>query len=456
MSPALSPNDDEGVPPEPPDISVRKTVSPGCPAIIGNQLKFSITVANEGSETARGVILEDHWSWQLKPLKTNEIFDCSSPKLRWTRCKIGDMVAGSEQNLVMDFSVGGHSGESVCNLVRVSSNPAETRGTENNQVELCFDLFDPLDPDCALSELASTDVSETGIPTSDPDVLPDESVQKIALDRDDNRYVVGFSHMEHNYAGDPNGQFIHHNKNYDIRLLKYAKPVEPGKPARLIWEKTYDTGNHDFAYAVNISPDQQRIYVGGSALVESPGHAWHDAVLLEIDAASGCPVGEHFRGNNEGTTSAYYDIASDGSFVYAAGERQVNDEKLKGPHDIGGLLGVFRQDSEQTPGECDEHIIIFDSDDDELVWAWTDIRTGAFPTAAYSVELPGAGCANNCLPLVGGAAGKDGWVDSVDMAAESQLPFKSIGALRVQDIDVPVIDNRGWQQHRKRHEIAGI
>ena len=54
--------------------------------------------------------------------------------------------------------------------------------------------------------------------------------------------------------------------------------------------------------------------------------AWHDAILLEIDPVTGCPVGEHFQSAGHATTSAYYDIATDGATLYAVGERQRNPE----------------------------------------------------------------------------------------------------------------------------------
>ena len=98
-----------------------------------------------------------------------------------------------------------------------------------------------------------------------------------------------------------------------------------------IWEKTFDSGNDDYGYAVTLSPDHQRIYVGGGAEVETGTHAWHDAVLLELDAGSGCPVGQYRMSAGRGTTASYYDIAVNGENIYAVGELQINPDRADDP-----------------------------------------------------------------------------------------------------------------------------
>ena len=100
-------NDDLATPVVPPDISVTKTVIPDigdCPVVIGEHLDFTITVTNEGSGTADGVILEEQWSWQLKPSKSPDMYECSTPKPRLRRCKLGDMDPGGSKDIAIGFS----------------------------------------------------------------------------------------------------------------------------------------------------------------------------------------------------------------------------------------------------------------------------------------------------------------------------------------------------------------
>jgi hypothetical protein len=288
-------------------------------------------------------------------------------------------------------------------------------------------------PDCKLSELRQVPIKQRGDPTPDPAQLPDESVQKMVVDRKQNRYLVGFIYSDHNYTTDPNGPFAQHDGNYDIRITKYSDS------GRLLWDKSYDTGNDDYGYAITLSaePDQQRIYVGGGSEVESGPNAWLDAVLLEIDAESGCPVGEHFQSSGEGTTSVFYDIASDDNYVYSVGERQVNPAKPGGQIQEGGLVSVFSRNFEATKQQdCADHIIISDSDNDELMWEWNVVRQGAAPAVAYSVKLPGPDCPG-CRILIGGAAGASGWLDTLNTSDQTLEALISLDNLSVQDIAVP-------------------
>ena len=78
------------------------------------------------------------------------------------------------------------------------------------------------DPDCAMSALVPDLIPPAGAPTPDPDVLPDESVQKIVVDADRNRYLVGFAYRDHSYGADPNGPYVDHPRNYDIRVMTVA------------------------------------------------------------------------------------------------------------------------------------------------------------------------------------------------------------------------------------------
>jgi hypothetical protein len=293
-------------------------------------------------------------------------------------------------------------------------------------------------PDCPVGDLERTTIPPAGTPTPDPVVLPDESVQKIAVDADRGRYLVGFAYRDHNYAADPNGPYVQHARNYDIRVVKYDDAGE------LVWDKTYDTGNDDYGFAIALdsSEDQPGLYVGGGVEVESGPHAWHDAVLLELDPATGCPVDRHFQSAGKGTTSAYYDIATDGIELYAVGERQRN-EKLAG--EFGALISVFsheRFDGEPAGCEGDHHIIGYTPDDgQDPALVRTIVRAGGLldPTVAYAVELPEPACVN-CPVLVGGRSKAGGWVDSIVPGDAGLAPFLSpgeLGDISVQDLAVP-------------------
>lgn len=506
-----------------PDISVEKTVSPDpgeCPVYVGQQLDFTITVSNLGPGIAEGVMLEDEWSWQLKLTHPPDMYECSSPKERTIRCKLGNMDPGSDKDIPIGFSVGGNPGERACNLARVSTYPVDNGDDENNESEVCFDLVGELsleqdgdlapatvgvpyedgigisggvqpyeavveglpegftsrvegseiriegcaavagtaeitasvsdsascqdtsaepsvyrlvaetDPNCMLSGLEPAEIPPAGVVTPDPVVLPDESVQKVAVDTDGGRYFAGFVYADHDYATDPNGPFVQHARNYDIRVVKYDAV------GMVLWDHTYDTGNDDYGYAVTLGPhaDRPRLYVGGGSEVESGPHAWHDAILLEIDPETGCPVGQHFQSAAQGTTSAFYDIATDGEILYAVGERQRN-AALSG--EFGALISVFSHGAPREATCTGDYHVIADTPDDELAWQRNIIREGGLiPTVAYAVEVPGPDCAG-CGVLVGGRSEAGGWVDVIGAGDDTLAPFIAPGDISVQDLTAP-------------------
>jgi hypothetical protein len=512
------------------DLVVRKSIDPEigeCAVLVGQQLDFSIEVANAGPGLAEGVILEDHWSWQLKPTGNPDMYECDSPKERWIRCKLGNIEAGAARDVPFGFMVGGNPGEEACNLARASAYPDDNGNPEDNESEVCFDLVGELSPscdnlppadvctwyaeaieisggvppylaeieglpegftggavesqvriegcsvspseseftvmlsdrmacqetsancrlvilpdsdsNCPIGNLQPSTIPTSGVRTPDPDVLPDESVQKIVVDEDRNRYLVGFTYRDHSYAADPNGPYVHHARNYDIRVVKYDDAGE------LLWDKTYDTGNDDYGYAVALNPmeDQPGLYVGGGVEVESGPHAWHDAVLLEIDPATGCPAGQHYQSAGMGTTSAYYDIATDGIELYAVGERQRN-EKLAG--EFGALISIYSHAEllgSAAACEGDQHILAYPNPPpagDDPAEISTIVREGGLnPTVAYSVKVPEPDC-ENCPVLVAGRSELGGWVDQIVVDGSSLAPFldpREIGDISVQDLAVP-------------------
>ena len=513
-----------------PDLSVTKRTDPAlgeCGVIIGQSLDFAIEAANAGPGVAEGVILEDHWSWQLKLTRPPDMVECSDPDDRRVRCKLGDMEPGASKEVSFGFMVGGNPGEEACNFAKVSAYPEDQGNPDDNEAEVCFDLVGKLalesdcsglatafvgvpytgsigitggdgpyeetvaglpdgfsssvegsevriegctstpgvseftvsvadrqgcqdtreqpiicslvvedKPNCPMGDLVPSSVPPAGTPTPDADVLPDESVQKIVVDEGRHRYLVGFAYRDHSYSGDPNGPYIHHARNYDIRVVKYDDDDT------LLWDKTYDTGNHDFGYAIALSPDEERpgLFVGGGALVETGPHAWREAVLLEIDPDTGCPAGTHFQSADQGTTSAWYDIGTDGTLLYAVGERQRN-EQLAG--EFGALISIFDHDGfsgQAALCEGDHHVIGYPpaaGEDPALVR--NIIKPGGLvPTVAYSVQLPGPDCAD-CPVLVGGQSEAGGWVDSLeseDAELRSWLTPGTLGDFSVQDMAV--------------------
>ena len=202
------------------------------------------------------------------------------------------------------------------------------------------------------------------------------------------------------------------------------------------WDKTYDTGNHDYGYAVTLSPDKQRIYIGGGAEVESGNQTWHEAVLLELDAGSGCPVGQYFESSGRGTTSAYYDIAVSEDSIYAVGEVQINPDKPEEPITAGGLVSIFSKEETISQDTCAADLIISDAAPVELTLPRKLIREGDTPTVAYSVALPPSSNCDGCEVLIGGASGANGWVDSLSADNNNLTSFKSIADMSVQDIAV--------------------
>ena len=130
-----------------PDVSVTKRTDPDigeCGVVIGQHLDFSIEAANAGPGVAEGVILEDHWSWQLKLSRAPDMIECTDPKERWIRCKLGNMEAGTTKEVSIGFMVGGNPGEEACNLARVSTYPNDYGDPADNEAEVCFDLVGEL------------------------------------------------------------------------------------------------------------------------------------------------------------------------------------------------------------------------------------------------------------------------------------------------------------------------
>jgi len=513
----------------PQDVSVTKSFIPlpyGCPAVNGGSAEFSILVTNNGTGTAKDVILDDHWTSQLKPAKSPDMYECALLKENWARCKLGNMAAGSSKKLLFDYYIGGEPGEEACNTALVSSAPAETDDTENNESMACFSFVgqfgsptgelpeasigisydqlieivggllpyettvtglpaaglnyelnsegnlvritgcptfeqgksipisvvssyfgDSLEQACGSFEqkytlnfgiefgcsfglLTALPIEQRGTtpPGSRDQPLPDETVQKAAVDEQGNHYLAGFIYADHVYANDPNGAYIDHKKNYDIRLTKF------NSSGVMLWDKTYDTGNDDYGYAVTYSLDKQRIYVGGHSEVEDGTNAWHDAVLLEIDNGSGCIARTHFQSSGPATTSAYYDIAIDGADIYAVGELQSHPAVADTD---GAMISVYRQQASIEVDACADDIIISAANADELQLQQNFIRPGNFPTVAYSVKPTGSGCVD-CGVLVGGRSGADGgWVDKLDSAnVNDRETVVTLADMRVQDIAV--------------------
>jgi hypothetical protein len=528
-------NNDEKLRPE---VSVTKRTDPDigdCGVIVGQNLDFTIEVANAGPGVAENVNLADHWSWQLKLIRPPDMIECTGPEMgeRQITCKLGNMEPGASKEVSLGFMVGGNPGEDAFNSARVWTYPEDQGDPADNEAEVTIPLvgklmletapdcgelpvafageaydesigisggekpysadFDGLPdrffgevvndqgpgqvriygcseetstsdfmvtlydngrcqdtsdapavctlvvvepPDCPMGDLVPSEITPAGAPTPDADVLPDESVQKVVVDSERNRYLVGFVYRDHGYASDPNGPYVEHPRNYDIRVVKYDDA------GSVMWDKTYDTGNDDYGYAIALDPEaeQPSLFVGGGVEVETGVHAWHEALLLEIDPATGCPVGKHFQSAGKGTTSAFYDIATDGTKLYAVGERQRN-EQLVG--EFGALIGIYDHSEFAGPGascEGDHHVIGYPPPAGrDPALERTLIRQGGFnPTVAYSVQLPDPDCVD-CPVLVGGRSEAGGWVDRIeagDQGLEEWLTPGVLGDLSVQDMAV--------------------
>ncbi len=307
-------------------------------------------------------------------------------------------------------------------------------------------------PDCVLEDLVTIPVGQSGLPNPDT-ALPDESMQKVVVDSQRNRYLAGYTHIDQSYASDPNGAFLEDDLNYDIRLVKYRNRPDPdclalgGSPDDCLveWERRYDSGNDDLAYAVALNEQEGRIYLGGGSLLDTNAHSWWNAVLLEIDASTGCLIGSQAFSAGRGTTSFFYDIAVDDSRVYAVGERLFNPLRSG---DAGALIGVFGQPAvfPSPPGQdCGDgdriHIpTAQDGELDRAVFGQAELlherivtRGGAEPVVAYSVRPPLPDC-ESCEILVGGMSGTSGWIDTLDPAEGTLVSFKSITDFSVLDI----------------------
>ncbi len=213
-------------------------------------------------------------------------------------------------------------------------------------------------------------MKETGQPA--PGDFPDEVLQKLAIDGFGNRYVAGFSY---------NGS------DYDIRILKYDSR------GALIWDQSYDSGNHDYAYAVTVNPDDENLYVGGCQL----DGLNYKAVLLRYDLAGVRQFAIQNPGNSQ--AKAYYDLAVDERGIYAVGENY--------------------------NGNNFDAIVALHGFDGSLIWETS--RAATDTEAAYAIKL--MACDNECGVVIAGVTGVDrgtGWVDLVNPSAGSLSPLATI------------------------------
>ena len=212
-----------------------------------------------------------------------------------------------------------------------------------------------------------------------PEGFPDEALQKLAFDAFGNRYMVGFSY---------NGS------NYDIRVLKYSSR------GMLIWDQSFDSGDHDYGYALTINPVDQSLYVGGFRLEGLQ----YKAVLLRYSLAG---LLEYVAENPGGSQAkAYYDLAADESGVYAVGE-------------------AFN-------GTNFDAIVALHAHDGTLMWETT--RVASDTEAAYAIEL--SAC-ETCPPLVAGVTGvarTTSWVDTLDPVSGALSPLTTVPGMGLLDM----------------------
>jgi len=121
------------------------SVRPGCPASIGTKAEFWVTVENRGTAAAQDLILNDNWSEQLKPAKTPDMYDCSQPKPRTLRCKLGNFEAGRSEVYELSYFVSGLENDEACNNAWVPVSQTDPGYTEESESEVCFTLVKQLD-----------------------------------------------------------------------------------------------------------------------------------------------------------------------------------------------------------------------------------------------------------------------------------------------------------------------
>jgi uncharacterized repeat protein (TIGR01451 family) len=212
-----------------------------------------------------------------------------------------------------------------------------------------------------------------------PEGFPDEALQKLAFDAFGNRYMVGFSY---------NGS------DYDIRVLKYSSR------GMLIWDQSFDSGDHDYGYALAINPVDQSLYVGGFRLEGLQ----YKAVLLRYSLAG---LLEYVAENPGGSQAkAYYDLAADERGVYAVGERfnGTNFDAIVALHGHDGTL------------------------------MWETVRTASDTEAAYAIEL---NACEGCSPLVAGVTGvarSTSFVDTLDPVSGALNSLTTVAGMGILDI----------------------
>ncbi len=224
---------------------------------------------------------------------------------------------------------------------------------------------------------------------SPADGFADESLQAIASDAFGNRYLAGFGW---------NGN------DYDIRVLKYSARGE------LEWEQRFDSGDQDYAYAIDIAPLDQQMFVGGYSLRGSE----YVATLLRYDL-SGTLQQTIFDDINS-QVKAYYDLQADMTGVYAVGESY-------------------------NGSNFDGLVVRYDMNGNRLFEALRD--TGASETA-YAAELTDCDNDGVCSVVFGGFEGDQnpsGWLAGIGPAGGS---VQMIAQLPDAIFDLKQFSNGDW------------
>lgn len=192
----------------------------------------------------------------------------------------------------------------------------------------------------------------------------DESLQQLTIDAFGNRYLVGYSW---------NGA------NYDIRVLKYDAR------GNLIWNQRFDSGDHDYGYAITVSPIDQSLYVGGYSLQGNQILG----TLLHYDLAG---VLQQTVLNGDGAqVKAYYALLADSQGVFAIGEHYNGSN-------FDGLITRFDHSGQPL---------------------WETVRESGDTETAYAGVLTDC-TASGCDLIVGGAEGRPGrrgWLAGIDGAS---------------------------------------
>lgn len=231
-------------------------------------------------------------------------------------------------------------------------------------------------PDLGFLPTNNSPVPEFGV--GSPGIgFTDESAQAIAVDAFGNRYLVGFGW---------NGS------DYDIRILKYDTRGE------MVWEQRFDSGSHDYGYAVTLSPLDQSLYVAGYSLRGSE----YVGVLQRYDLAG--VLQRTIIDDIDSPVKAYYALQADMLGVYAIGEvfsgGGFDGLVVRYDHDGNRLFQVQRDsgDSETAyaggltncdiNGVCDLVFGGFEGDDVPTGWIATVDRSGAGVQALSQLADP--------------------------------------------------------------------